>query len=88
LLDKNKEYPARDIPYWQEEAKRERELVKQNQPVLMHCGQGSEHPPIIDPRRRAAVLLGRFGDERVVDPLKKVLKDQKTLDFGKTPPPH
>lgn len=76
LLDKNKEYPAREILYWQEEAKREQELRKQYPLAFMRCGNDSLYPPIIDPRRRAAILLGRIGDERAVEPLKKALADQ------------
>lgn len=75
LLDKNKEYPEREIIYWRAEAKRERELAKRNRFPIFRCGTGYV-PPVIDPRRRAAQLLGRIGDPRAIEPLRKVLKDK------------
>jgi len=75
LLDKNEEYPEREIVYWREEAKREREFAKRNRFPILRCGTGY-NPPVIDPRRRAARLLGQIGDSRAIEPLRKVLKDK------------
>jgi HEAT repeat protein len=69
LRDRNPEYPER-------EAKRELERSKAQ---LMECGSGPP-PPILDPRRLAAIALGEIGDKRAIGPLTEALADQ-SLDL-------
>lgn len=65
LRDRNPEYPEREV-------KRELERRKVQ---FMECGNGPQ-PPILDPRRLAAIALGEIGDGRAVEPLTEALADQ------------
>jgi HEAT repeat protein len=65
LRDRNPEYPEREV-------KRELERRKVQ---FMECGNGPQ-PPILDPRRLAAIALGEIGDGRAIAPLTEALADQ------------
>jgi HEAT repeat protein len=66
LLDRNPEYPEREV-------KQKLELSKED--WMFRCGN-EPPPPILDPRRLAAIALGEIGDERAVEPLTEALADQ------------
>jgi HEAT repeat protein len=66
LRDRNPEYPEREV-------KQELERSKEN--WMFRCGN-EPPPPILDPRRLAAIALGEIGDGRAVEPLTEALADQ------------
>lgn len=66
LGDGNPEYPEREV-------KQKLELSEQQ--WMFRCGN-EPPPPILDPRRLAAIALGEIGDDRAIAPLSKVLADQ------------
>jgi HEAT repeat protein len=66
LRDRNPEYPEREV-------RQELELSKEN--WMFRCGN-EPAPPILDPRRLAAIALGEIGDARAIEPLTEALADQ------------
>jgi HEAT repeat protein len=66
LRDRNPEYPEREV-------RQELELSKEN--WMFRCGN-EPPPPILDPRRLAAIALGEIGDARAIEPLTEALADQ------------
>lgn len=66
VRDRNPEYPMR-------EERQRLELSKLQ--VQFRCGN-EPPPPILDPRRLAAIALGRIGDRRAIAALTEALKDE------------
>jgi HEAT repeat protein len=66
VRDRNPEYPMREV-----RQKLERSKLQPN----FHCGN-EPPPPILDPRRLAAIALGAIGDERAITVLTEALKDE------------
>jgi HEAT repeat protein len=66
LRDRNPEYPEREV---------KRELGRSKQQGVFECGN-EPSPPILDPRRLAAIALGEIGDTRALEPLTEALADQ------------
>ncbi len=64
--DRNPEYPMREV-------KQKSELSKLS--FVGRCGN-EPPPPILDPRRLAAVALGKIGDRRAITALTEALKDE------------
>ena len=69
LRDRNPEYPMREI-------KRKMEFDKQPR-KFGYCGN-EPPPPILDPRRLAAIALGEIGDERAITALNEALNDESS----------
>lgn len=65
LKDRNPEYPMREV-------RQLLELSKQGPP---QCGN-EPPPPILDPRRLAAIALGQIGDQRAITALTEAIKEQ------------
>lgn len=70
LRDRNPEYPMREV-------RRKMELDKQRLEFLGHCGN-EPPPPILDPRRLAAIALGEIGDERAITALTEALNEESS----------
>lgn len=66
LKDRNPEYPKREV-------RQKLELAKLRVPF--QCGN-EPRPPILDPRRLAAMALGEIGDERAVTALTEALNEE------------
>jgi HEAT repeat protein len=65
LRDQNPEYPEREV----------KQELERSKAQWMECGNGPP-PPILDPRRLAAIALGEIGDTRAIEPLTEMLADQ------------
>lgn len=65
LEDRNPEYPMREV-------RQHLELAKDQ--LAFRCGN-EPPPPILDPRRLAAIALGEIGDEGAITALTEALKD-------------
>jgi cellulose synthase operon protein C len=70
LRDPNPEYPMREV-------RRKMEADKQQLDFLGRCGN-EPPPPILDPRRLAAIALGQIGDERAIAALTEALNDESS----------
>jgi HEAT repeat protein len=70
LRDPNPEYPLR-------EAKRKTEQDKERPGFFGRCGN-EPPPPILDPRRLAAIALGDIGDERAITALTEALNEESS----------
>ena len=70
LRDPNPEYPMREV-------RRKTERDKQRLEFLGRCGN-EPPPPILDPRRLAAIALGDIGDERAITALTEILNDESS----------
>lgn len=70
LKDRNPEYPMREV-------RRKMEWDKQRVEFLGHCGN-EPPPPILDPRRLAAIALGDIGDERAITALTEALNEESS----------
>ena len=68
LRDPNPEYPLREV-------KRKTERDRQRLEFLGRCGN-EPPPPILDPRRLAAIALGDIGDERATAALTEALNGE------------
>jgi HEAT repeat protein len=66
LRDRNPEYPEREV---------NQELELNKEQWMGRCGN-EPPPPILDPRRLAAIALGEIGDGRAIEPLTEALADQ------------
>jgi HEAT repeat protein len=66
VRDRNLDYPMREIRQTLEQSK---------QQFLFRCGN-EPRPPILDPRRLAAIALGEIGDRRAIAALTEALKDE------------
>lgn len=68
LRDPNPEYPMREV---------RRKTERDNQPLEFPGRCGNEpQPPILDPRRLAAIALGDIGDQRAVTALTEALNEE------------
>jgi HEAT repeat protein len=70
LRDPNPEYPLR-------EARRKTEQDKERPGFFGRCGN-EPPPPILDPRRLAAIALGDIGDERAITALTEALNEESS----------
>lgn len=70
LRDPNPEYPLREV-------RRKTERDKQQMEILGRCGN-EPPPPILDPRRLAAIALGDIGDERAITALTEALNEESS----------
>ena len=70
LRDRNPEYPMREV-------RRKMEADKQPLAFPMRCGN-EPPPPILDPRRLAAIALGEIGDERAITALTEALNEESS----------
>jgi HEAT repeat protein len=70
LRDRNPEYPMREV-------RRKMEEAKHWPGFLGRCGN-EPPPPILDPRRLAAIALGQIGDERAITALTEALNDESS----------
>ena len=70
LRDPNPEYPLREV-------RRKTEQDKQRLEFLGRCGN-EPPPPILDPRRLAAIALGDIGDERAITALTEALNEESS----------
>lgn len=70
LRDRSPEYPMREV-------KRKLEADKQRLEFPMRCGN-EPPPPILDPRRLAAIALGEIGDERAITALTEALNEESS----------
>jgi HEAT repeat protein len=68
LRDRNPEYPMREV-------RRQMEADKERLEFVMRCGN-EPPPPILDPRRLAAIALGEIGDERAITALTEALNEE------------
>ena len=69
LRDRNPEYPMREV--------RRKMKLDEQRLVVPRCGN-EPPPPILDPRRLAAIALGEIGDERAITALTEALTDESS----------
>lgn len=70
LRDPNPEYPLKEV-------RRKTERDKQRLEFIGRCGN-EPPPPILDPRRLAAIALGDIGDERAITALTEALNEESS----------